>query len=249
LNTIFVCRDGRTEQVTRIDRTWLGASAGAFLWVDLEAPSIPESLLLRDTFAFHRLAVEDAMSAGQTPKVEAYDGYLFAVVGGKDEEVDCFVGQTFLVTVHWSESKAIAELADNARHNAQWMSEGSVGLFHRVADAVIDGFRPRLEELRGRVDRVEAALFDKPSPALVRDLLSIRGETFALGTICRAQRDAVDRMARREFVDISTEMAWRFRDVDDHLVRMADEVSALQDRLAGLLIAASGLVAAGRRWL
>jgi magnesium transporter len=248
LNTIFVCRDGRTEQVTRIDRSWLGASAGAFLWVDLEAPSIPESLLLRDTFAFHSLAVEDALSAGQTPKVEAYDGYLFAVVGGGSDEVDCFVGQTFLVTVHWSASTAIAELADNARHNAQWMSEGSVGLFHRVTDAVSDGFRPRLQELSGRVDQLEAALFDKPSPALVRNLLSIRAETFALGATCRAQRGAVDRMARREFVDISSEMAWRFRDVDDHLVRTADEVSALQDRLAGLLTASSGL-AAGRRWL
>ena len=70
MNTIFVCRDAHTEQVTSIDRAWLNPSAGVFLWVDLEAPSIPESLLLSDTFGFHRLAVEDAMSAGQSPKVE-----------------------------------------------------------------------------------------------------------------------------------------------------------------------------------
>ena len=248
MNTILVHRDGRTEQTTRIDRAWLNASAGVFLWVDLEAPSIPESLLLSDTFGFHRLAVEDAMSAGQAPKVEAYDGYLFAVLKGADAEVDCFVGQSFLVTVHWSESKAIADLSDNARHDAKWMVEGSVGLFHRVADALVDGFRPEIARLGDQLDRIDAVVFDKPSPAVVKDALASRRDVFTLLRTCVAQREAVGRLARREFVDISTEMAFRFRDVHDHLVRIEDEASALQDRLAGLLTAAVGLAGA-RRWI
>jgi magnesium transporter len=248
LNTIFVHRDGRTEQSTRIDRAWLNASAGVFLWVDLEAPSIPESLLLSDTFGFHRLAVEDAMSAGQAPKVEAYDGYLFAVLKGADAEVDCFVGPGFLVTVHWSASTAIAELSDNARHDATWMVEGSVGLFHRVADALIDGFRPEMARLGEQIDRIEATVFEKASPSVVKDVLASRREVFGLRRTCVAQREALGRLARREFVDISTEMAFRFRDVHDHLVRVVDEASALQDRLASLLTAAVGL-AGSRRWI
>jgi magnesium transporter len=248
LNTIFVHRDGRTEQVTRIDRAWLNASAGVFLWVDLEAPSMPESLLLTDTFGFHRLAVEDAMSSGQAPKVEAYDGCLFAVLNGADAEVDCFVGQSFLVTVHWSESHAIADLADNARHDAKWMVEGSVGLFHRVADALVDGFRPEIARLSEQIDRIETTAFDKPSPAVVKDVLALRRTVFALSRTCIAQRDTIGRLARREFVDISTEMAFRFRDVHDHLVRAANEASALEDRLAGLLTVAVGF-AGSRRWI
>jgi magnesium transporter len=248
LNTIFARREGRTEQVTRIDRPWLSSSSGVFLWVDLEAPSIPESLLLTDTFGLHRLPVEDAMSAGQAPKVEAYDGYLFAVLKGADAEVDCFVGPSFLVTVHWNASAAIEDLADNARHDAKWMAEGSVGLFHRVSDGLVDTFRPEVERLGRRLDQLEAAVFEKPSPSAVRDVLAVRRAVFALLQTCGAQRDAIDRLARREFVDISTEMAFRFRDVHDHLVRIVGESSALQDRLAGLLTAAVGL-AAGRRWI
>ncbi len=248
MNTIFAHRDGRTEQVTRIERSWLNPSAGVFLWVDLDAPTIPESLLLSDTFAFHRLAVEDAMSSGQAPKVESYDGCLFAVLRGADSEVDCFVGQSFLVTVHWKDSKAIAELADNARHDARWMAEGSVGLFHRVSDALIDGFRPEIERLGTEIDRLEAGVFEKPSPLLVRELLALRRTVFALLQTAGAERDALGRLARREFVDIGTEMAFRFRDVHDHLVRIADEASALEDRLAGLLTAAVGL-AGSRRWI
>ena len=66
--TIFVHKEGKTEQVTSIDRGWLNPASGVILWVDLAAPSIPESLILSDTFAFHPLAVDDAMSALQYPK-------------------------------------------------------------------------------------------------------------------------------------------------------------------------------------
>ena len=70
--SIFVHRNGKTEQVTSIDRAWLNPAAGVVLWVDLESPSIPESLILSDTFAFHPLSVEDAMSARQYPNCLLY---------------------------------------------------------------------------------------------------------------------------------------------------------------------------------
>src|SRR5437867_4887617 len=109
--TIYAHRNGQTELATSIDRAWLDPASGVVLWVDLAAPSIPESLVLSDTFAFHPLSVEDAMTAIQYPKVEAYDGYFYLVLHGIDfhesardafqtHDVDFFVGPTFLVTVH-----------------------------------------------------------------------------------------------------------------------------------------------------
>jgi len=49
------------------------------------------------------------------------------------------------------------------------------------------------------------------------------------------QRDVVGRLARREFPQISNEMAYRFRDVYDHLVRYSDEATMFQDRVTGIL--------------
>ena len=99
--TIFVHRNGKTETVTAIDRAWLNADAGVTFWVDLQAPSIPESLILSDTMGFHPLSVEDAMSALQYPKAEAYDGYLYVVLhdidftageaGFKTHDIDFFL--------------------------------------------------------------------------------------------------------------------------------------------------------------
>jgi magnesium transporter len=247
--TIFVYRSGRCDQVTSIDRVWLNPAAGATLWVDLESPSIPESLILSDTFAFHGLAVEDAMSRGQRPKVEPYDGYLFAVLGGLEAEVDFFIGPAFLVTVHGHESKAIAEFADNARHSAKPLAEGSMALFHLIVDRMVDEYRPLVARIGERVAAIEKQLFDKPSPSLVRDVLDVRSDLFDLGRVASTERDIADRLARREFVDISTEMAFRFRDVYDHLVRVTDDADALADRAAALLTAGVALAAGVRRWI
>ena len=58
MTTILVHRNGRTEQATSIDRAWLNPASGVVLWVDIAPPSVPESLILSDTFGFHALSVK-----------------------------------------------------------------------------------------------------------------------------------------------------------------------------------------------
>src|ERR1051326_6544416 len=152
MNTIFVHRDARTEQVTSIDRSWLSPGAGVYIWVDLSQPSIPEALVLTDTFSFHRLAIDDAMATAQSPKIEAYDGYLFAGIAGGDADVAFFVGSYYLVTVHWRDSKAIAALGDSVRHGGKAFVDGPVAMFHRLVDGTAAGLRPALEKLTGWVN-------------------------------------------------------------------------------------------------
>ncbi len=106
------------------------------------------------------------------------------------------------------------------------MTEGPVALLHRIVDGVVDTYRPAMEKMSACVESLERRLFEKATATLVRGMLELR----------------------RECVDVGTEMAFRFRDVCDHLVQDGDEAVALEDRLAGALTAAAGL-AGGRRWM
>ena len=245
--SIFLHRSGRTETATSIDRSWLNPSAASSLWVDLAAPSIPDSLILSDTFAFHRLAVEDATASTQPAKIDVYDGYLLGVFHAADGEVSCLVGQTFLVSVHRGESKAITGLMDSIRHDGKAMAEGPVGLWHRIVDAMADSHGPVLERMAAGVDSVEQRLSGKAPAALLRDILDLRRRVFAFRQSIDAQREVVQRLVRREFVDLSAEMTYRFRDVADHLMQFVNESAALEHRLAGSLAAGAGLAA--RRWM
>lgn len=215
------------------------------VWVDLAAPTIPEALILSDTFHFHKLSVEDAMSARQYPKVEAYDGYFYVILHGihfqngaqtfGTHDVDFFVGPNYLVTVHDGDSASIVELREHATRNPKILSEGPVSLLHRIVDAMVDGYRPEIDKLEDRLDDLEKQIFDRSDPKLVRRILDEKRQVAGLRRIITPQRDVVARLARRDFVDVSTEMSFRFRDVYDHLVRIADDVLIFQDRITGML--------------
>jgi magnesium transporter len=243
--TVFVHRNGQTEQVSSIDRVWLNPASNTLVWVDLAAPSLPETLILSDTFGFHPLSVEDARAALHYPKIEPYDGYLYIILHGiamhatdkcfVTHDVDFFLGPTYLVTVHDGDSRSIAEMKENVTRNGKILGEGPVALFHRIVDTMVDHYRPEVEKLEDRLDELENAVFDNPRPELIRQILSEKLQVSVLRRIVTPQRDVIARLARREFVDISTDMSFRFRDVYDHLVRIADDATMFQDRITGIL--------------
>ena len=258
---IFVHRDGQTDQATSIDRAWLARSSDAYLWVDLTAPSVPESLILSGTFLFHPLSVDDAMGPLQYPKLQAYEGYLYAILhsidpqtGGEEiasRQLDFFVGPHFLVTVHDGDARPIEELVECALRNPTILGEGPVALLHRIADAIVNDYRPEVESLQQRTSELESSVFERVDRSLVHRLVGCRRAVGVLRRVAMAQRDVMSRLAGREFLDVSTEMAFRFRDVYDNLVRVVDDALQLDELLKDLLTVASGVTFGlrGRRWI
>jgi magnesium transporter len=55
---------------------WL-AQDGTMVWIDFCAPSKEQLLALADELSLHELAVEDALSEHQRPKLDRYDSHLF----------------------------------------------------------------------------------------------------------------------------------------------------------------------------
>jgi magnesium transporter len=228
----------------RIEPAWLDPSATTTVWVDLAHPTDAELSLLHDPFQFHPLSVEDARSAVQFPKVEQYPGYLYAVLHGIDvsgakqelatRDVDFFVAPSVIVTVHDGTSIAIAEVRSACGRHERLLAEGTVGLFHRIVDAMVDHYRPAMTSLEQRIDRLEEEAYGGRE-AMVRRVIRLRHELTAARRIFVPQRDAVGRLARREFASISDEMSYRFRDVYDHVVRVTEESLIFQDRLTGIL--------------
>ena len=115
------------------------------------------------------------------------------------------------------------------------LAEGPVALLHRIVDTMVDNYRPEVDELEARLDRLEEQVFaghERPGRGAI---LELKRDVSSLRRVLMPQRDAVGRLARREFPPISDEMAYRFRDVYDHLVRLTDEAIFFQDRVTGIL--------------
>ena len=242
--SVYVHRNGDTKCVERVDPAWLDPASGATVWVDFAGITPEEGRILTDVFHFHPLAVEDALSAVQYPKIEAYDGYLYVILHGIDlnasehqlatRDVDFFVGRNYLVTVHDGHSRSIAKLRDICDKHSHILDEGPVALMHRIVDSMVDNYQPEMEKLEERISDMEEEAYQGRN-TIIRELLGIKRDLASMRRILIPQRDAVGRLARREFDQISVEMAYRFRDVYDHVVRLADETIMFQDRVTGVL--------------
>ena len=242
---VFVHQDGDTRRVDRVEPAWLDPASNAMLWVDIVAPSPDEGRLLSDVFHFHPLSVEDALSEIHSPKIEAYMGYLYLILHGIDfqaggrefatRDVDFFLGPNYLVTVHDGASRSVGKVRDICERHGNVLAEGPASVMHRIVDQMVDHYRPEIDRIEEQMDEVEEKAIVAPHTSLVREILLLKRDLAGLRRVVIPQRDAVSRLARREFPQINEEMTYRFRDVYDGLVRISEEAALFQDRITGIL--------------
>ena len=242
---VFKHDGGVTSEVDRVDPAWLKPNSGVWVWVALESPTPDEARVLSDVFHFHELAVEDALAEVHHPKIESYGDYLYLILHGIDfqasehcfttKDVDFFLGAQYLVTVHAGMSRSIDKIGYVCTKDDRVLGEGPGLLMYRIVDTMVDNYLPEIEKLGERLDEMEEEVFEKPNTALARRILDFKRDIASLRRIVLPQRDAVGRLARREFPLISEQLAYRFRDVHDHLVRLSDEAMFFQDRITSIL--------------
>jgi magnesium transporter len=242
---IYQHEGGVTRLVESVDPAWLEPESGLSVWVDLDNATPEEYRILSDVFHFHELAIEDAMSEAHQPKVESYGAYLYLILHGIDfaaaehcfqtQDVDFFLGANYLVTVHPGVSRTLGKINDVCTRDSRILGEGPGVLMYRIIDTMIDNYRPEVEKLEAQLDEIEDEVFENPNHQLARRILNFKKDVSSLRQVVLPQRDAVGRLARREFPLITEQLAYRFRDVHDHLVRLSDEAMFFQDRITSIL--------------
>jgi magnesium transporter len=242
---VYKYNAGSVECVNSVDPAWLAPESGTLLWVDFDDPTPEEARILYDVFHFHELSIEDALAEIHQPKIESYGEYLYLVLHGIDfsarhhkfrtKDVDFFLNSKYLVSVHHGLSRSVGRVAEACSRNEQVLAEGTAAVMHRIVDTMVDNYRPEVEKLSERLDILENEVFQSPNPKLARRILQLKKDVASLRQVVLPERDAVGRLARREFPFISEQVSYRFRDVHDHLVRLSDEAMFFQDRVRGIL--------------
>lgn len=237
--------NGHTGTTSAVDPAWLRPDSKVVFWADVAAPTKEDAKVLSDEFKFHELSVEDALATSHHPKVEPYDGYLYVILHGIDSrtsrthfatrDVDFFLTERYLVTVHDGQSRSVAQVRDLCARNGGLLADGPSGLMHHIVDTMVDNYRPEIDRLEQRMDRLEREVFTRARHDMIRSILALKRDVISLRQVVQPQRDVLGRLARREFQVIDPQVGYRFRDVYDHLVRIADESLIFQDRATSLV--------------
>ena len=242
--TVFVHQNGQTRIVDRVEPEWLdpasgvdavGGSDGA--WggrtpaperrVPLP-PAVGRGRRQRPAVSQDRNLSRLSLSSCCTASTPSRSTTQFAT-----RDVDFFLGRNYLVTVHDGESRsidAIREMCGRHEHILQGRP-GRADAPHR--GRMVDNYRPVFEEIEARIGRLEEQAF-AGHERLSRQVMKLKRDVSSMRRVLVPQRDAIGRLARREFPMISDEMAYRFRDVYDHVVRLTEEAILFQDRVTGI---------------
>jgi magnesium transporter len=127
---------------------------GPLTWLDFSYPGAEQVAYLREHYRFHPLHLEDILSRVQRPKLDDDDeaGYAFLVLHfpifnemtrlSTVSEVDIFVGQDFVITLHDGKLRPLRQLVNVAEGSgrAQLMGHGAGFLLYRVIQALVDSW-------------------------------------------------------------------------------------------------------------
>jgi magnesium transporter len=215
------------------------------VWADVSDPSSEDFAELAAEFGFHPLSIEDCRNEHQRPKIEEYQGYYFivlyeaALTGPEDRlelrELNIFLGQNYLVTVH---SKPIRAVATAARLWHEWTDRAEHGaglLSYLLIDAIVDDYLPLLDILSERMDDVEDKIFGEFRPDALEDIFRIKKQLLYLRRSITPLRDVFNTLLRREQPLFPREVHVYFQDVFDHLIRVADTIDNLRDMLGSTM--------------
>lgn len=215
---------------------------GDFVWVGLHKPGWTELQRVGEVYGLHPLAMEDALNAHQRPKVERYDEHLFVVlktlwyVDANDAvetgEISVFLGRDFVITVRHGEGMKLTEARKDLEGMTDLLKHGPSAVLHAICDSIVDRYEEVAADLQEDVDEVEESVFSEQRTndsrriyLLKRELAEVRRAVFPL-------REPMGRFTRAAVQGVHHETGPYFRDVEDHLSRVAEAVDGLDELLS-----------------
>lgn len=216
-----------------------------FVWVGLHEPDAAELEHLAEVFGLHPLAVEDAIHAHQRPKFERYGEVQFLVMktvgyverGDADVvqtgEIMIFCGPDFVVTVRHGAHGALAPVRMRLEESPERLALGPGAVVHAITDRVVDDYISVADAVQEDIDDVEECVFSADATNQAERIYRLKREVIHLKRAVGPLGAPLRNLAGRRFVP--AEIREYFRDVDDHLSRVREQVEACDELLTPIL--------------
>jgi len=225
-----------------------------FVWIGLHDPEESELAALADRFDLHPLAVEDAVSDHQRPKLDRYDDMLFTVLktvrhvhpnepNGEVEvvetgEIMVFLGRDYVITVRHGEHGGLQGLRRQLEADPERLALGPSAVLHAIMDRVVDDYLAVAAELQEDVDAVENAVFGTPVGSRSRDaerIYVLKREVLEMRRAVNPLTAPLRMLAERPMRLVAPDIREYFRDVGDHLSRVNEQIGAFNELLTTIV--------------
>ena len=206
------------------------------VWIDIIDITKGEADLLRDAFDLHPLTTEDFVKSNVRVKIEEFPHYTFFVFYGMNRddvrEIDFVLGEKFLITNHRHKIPSFEELKNNAAKLESLFKKGNDFLLHHLLDRELDNLELGLEEFDDSIESLEKQVTRTPKRELLTAILDLKQQLNHIRKYILAQREKISRIAKTDVPFVSKKSLPYFRDVNDHMIRIAETLESQREGVA-----------------
>jgi magnesium transporter len=217
----------------------------AFAWIGVYEPTESEFESIQTEFELHKLAVEDAIHAHQRPKLEVYDDMVFVVLKtaryvDSSEVVELgeiliFLGTDYVITVRHGKASDLHGVRTRLESTPELLRCGPGAVLHAIVDKVVDDYQPAIAGLGQDIEEVENEVFSPERPDRAERVYKLKREVLEFNRAAAPLVEPVERLARGHYELIHPEVRAYFRDVNDHLLRVHEQLEGYRDLLTSVL--------------
>ncbi len=215
------------------------------VWIDLTDPEPAALAMLQQECRLHALAIEDVQREHQRPKVDEYGHFYFVVFyvpqyeAGTDtvgvHEIDLFLGDHWLVTVHKEPIDEIDETIRRWRQNADELGASMETLLYSLLDSMVDAYFPIVDRLGDEVDEVQEAIFAHADRRTLQQVTHLRRVLLQIRRVLAPEREVINTLLRRDQPILPVATTPYFHDLYDHIVRLIETIDTYRDLLGTAL--------------
>jgi magnesium transporter len=232
-----------------------GHTGSDFAWIGLLRPDDAEMARVARDFGLPDLAVEDAVTAHQRPKIERYDDIEFVVLRpawyvDEDEdvqvgEIHLFLGSDFVVAVRHAERPDLAAVRARLEDDPDLLAIGPRAVLYGILDRTVDDYAPVISELRRDIDQIETEVFGG-DPDVSRRIYRLSREVIefqrATDPLRAMMRQLLDETAEDDAAPAVIDLHRNLRDVADHVEQAVEAADGYRQLLERLLTVNASLV-------
>lgn len=228
------------------------ARAG-FSWIGLVEPARGELKPVAERFSFNDYAVEDAVTTHQRPKLDVYDGHVFIVIRtiayrGRGLPLDIgdlciFLSESAVVTARHGDAMPLAAVRSDLEGDPRRLALGPTAVVHAILDRLVDQYLQVGDRIAEDVRVIEDAVFDDDVPAAPHEMYAVKRELIDFQRAAKPFLEPLTRIAAGGVVGVGDLLKVDFADVRDHLLRVLDQVEALERTMDAAMQANLSLLA------
>jgi magnesium transporter len=221
------------------------AKPETFVWVAMQNATPEELEEMREEFALHELAVEDARHGHQRPKIEEYGASIFAVlhliepvqVPDKPSElnvgeVNIFTGSNYVLSVRNRSNQGFLGVRARCEREPELLRHGSGFVLYALMDAVVDRYFPIIDGFETELEIIEKEIFTKRmARSNIERLYELKGRVMHLKHAVAPLLEATGKLSGGRVPSICLGVQEYFRDVVDHLSRINSSIETMRDTI------------------